>query len=117
MSHVNYSGICVGWGWTPHYTGMENNHIINNKVSDYARQLYDAGGIYTLSNQPNSSIRGNEISQPYPAPYATNDRGFCIYLDARTDGFTIENNVTEGRLIRRDEIGDNHPGPNIIFKQ
>lgn len=117
VSHVNYSGICVGWGWTPHYTGMENNHIINNKVSDYARQLYDAGGIYTLSNQPNSSIRGNEISQPYPAPYATNDRGFCIYLDARTDGFTIENNVTEGRLIRRDEIGDNHPGPNIIFKQ
>ena len=117
VSHVNYSGICVGWGWTPHYTGMENNHIINNKVSDYALQLYDAGGIYTLSNQPNSSIRGNEISQPYPAPYATNDRGFCIYLDARTDGFTIENNVTEGRLIRRDEIGDNHPGPNIIFKQ
>ena len=117
VSRVNYSGICVGWGWTPHYTGMENNHIINNKVSDYARQLYDAGGIYTLSNQPNSSIRGNEISQPYPAPYATNDRGFCIYLDARTDGFTIENNVTEGRLIRRDEIGDNHPGPNIIFKQ
>ncbi len=117
VSRVNYSGICVGWGWTPHYTGMENNHIINNKVSEYARQLYDAGGIYTLSNQPNSSIRGNEISQPYPAPYATNNRGFPIYLDARTDGFTIENNVTEGRLIRRDEIGDNHPGPNLIFKQ
>ena len=117
VSHVNYSGICVGWGWTSKYTGMENNHIINNRISDYARQLYDAGGIYTLSNQPYSSIKGNEISQPYPAPYATNDRGFCIYLDAHTDGFTIENNRTEGRLIRRDEIGDNHPGPNIIFKE
>ena len=131
ISHVNYSGICVGWGWTSKYTGMENNHIINNKISDYARQLYDAGGIYTLSSQPNSSIRGNEISQPHPAPYATNDRGFCIYLDAKTDGFTIDNNKTmvstnrpmestnrtEGRLIRRNEIGDNHPGPNIIFKQ
>lgn len=125
VSHVNYSGICIGWGWTPLNTGMENNHIINNKVSDYARQLYDAGGIYTLSNQPNSSIRDNEISQPYPAPYATNSRGFCIYLDARTDGFTIENNRTsvvggspsDTRLIRRDEIGDNHPGPNLIFKQ
>jgi len=117
VSHVNYSGICVGWGWTPLYTGMQNNHIINNKVSDYARQLYDAGGIYTLSNQPNSSIRDNIISQPYPAPYATNDRGFCIYLDARTDGFIIQNNVTEGRPLRRDEIGDNHPGPNITFKQ
>ena len=117
VSRVNYSGICVGWGWTPYYTGMEHNRIFHNKVSDYARQLYDAGGIYTLSNQPHSSITDNDISQPYPAPYATNDRGFRIYLDARTDGYTIENNTTEGRLIRRDEIGDNHPGPNIIFKQ
>ena len=122
---TSYSGICVGWGWTPHDTGMRHNHIVNNRVSDYARQLYDAGGIYTLSNQPFSTISGNDISQPYPAPYATNDRGFRIYLDARTDGFTIENNktpvaggaATPLRLIRRDEIGDNHPGPNLIFKQ
>ena len=116
ISHVNYSGICVGWGWTPYYTGMEHNRIYGNKVSDYARQLYDAGGIYTLSNQPYSTINDNNISQPYPAPYATNDRGFCIYLDARTDGFTVENNKTEGRLIRREEIGDNHPGANLKVK-
>ena len=113
----NYSGICVGWGWTPLYTGMQNNRITNNTVSDYARQLYDAGGIYTLSNQPGSEIRDNVISAPSPAPYATNDRAFRIYLDARTDGFTIEGNRTAvNRLIRRDEIGDNHPGPNLIFK-
>ena len=117
VSRVNYSGICVGWGWTPHDTGMENNRIVGNKVIYYARQLYDAGGIYTLSNQPGSSICNNDISQPFPAPYATNDRGFAIYLDARTDGFTISGNITDGRPIRRDEIGDNHPGPNIIFKQ
>ena len=120
---LSYSGICVGWGWTPLNTGMEHNCIEGNNVSNYARQLYDAGGIYTLSNQPGSVISGNKISAPYPAPYATNYRGFCIYLDARTDGFTIENNRVVGssekdtRLIRRDEIGDNHPGPNIIFKQ
>lgn len=123
VAHTNYSGICIGWGWTPLDTGMKNNRIIGNKVSDYACQLYDAGGIYTLSNQPNSFICDNEISQPAKAPYATNYRGFCIYLDARTDGFTIDNNKTAvsadrpDRLIRRDEIGDNHPGPNIIFKQ
>ena len=117
VTRVNYSGICIGWGWTPLDTGMENNHIVGNKVSHYARQLYDAGGIYTLSNQPNSSIKDNKISLPSPAPYATNDRGFCIYLDARTDGFTIENNTTEGRLIRREEIGDNHPGSNLNFNQ
>ena len=117
VNFLSYSGICIGWGWTPHDTGMRNNRITDNTIKNFARQLYDAGGIYTLSNQPNSIISDNKISQPHPAPYATNDRGFCIYLDARTDGFTIENNTTEGRLIRRDEIGDNHPGPNIIFKQ
>ena len=126
-----YSGICVGWGWTPHDTGMEQNIIENNQVSCYATCLYDAGGIYTLSNQPGSVIRDNIISQPFPAPYATNDRAFCIYLDARTDGFTVFNNKTvdsdtlphrrmsiynEGlRPIRRDEIGDNQPGPNLIL--
>ena len=127
---LSYSGICVGWGWTPLNTGMEHNCIEGNNVSNYARQLYDAGGIYTLSNQPGSVISGNTISAPYPAPYATNDRGFRIYLDARTDGFTIESNytgdiapgiagrpLTNQRPIRRDEIGDNHPGPNLIFKQ
>ena len=130
VNRVSYSGICVGWGWTPHDTGMQNNRIVGNRVSHYARQLYDAGGIYTLSNQPGSVISGNIISDPYPAPYATNDRGFRIYLDARTDGFTIESNKTydavgtkhgkiptDLRPIRRDEIGDNHPGPNLIFKQ
>lgn len=125
VSHLNYSGICVGWGWTPHDTGMHRNIIAENRVSDYARQLYDAGGIYTLSNQPRSIIHRNEISTPAVAPYATNDRAFCIYLDARTDGFTLSGNtivevsdsIADMRPIRRDEIGDNHPGPNIIFKQ
>jgi hypothetical protein len=123
VSHVNYSGICIGWGWTPHDTGMAGNVIEGNMVSDYARQLYDAGGIYTLSNQPGSFIRDNIISQPFPAPYATNDRAFPIYLDARTDGFTISGNrVVSGsaasntRPLRRDEIGDNHPGPHLIFQ-
>ena len=127
-----YSGICVGWGWTPHDTGMGQNVIEGNRVSHYATCLYDAGGIYTLSNQPGSVIRDNIISQPSPAPYATNDRAFCIYLDARTDGYTVINNKTidsdalppglgsiddqQLRLIRRDEIGDNHPGASLVFQ-
>ena len=115
VCHVNYSGICVGWGWTPLYTGMERNHIIGNKVNDYARQLYDTGGIYTLSNQPSSSIQDNEIGNPCPAPYATNDRAFHIYLDAETDGFVIKNNHCDGVTIGREQIGFNHPGKNMTI--
>ena len=116
VSHVNYSGICVGWGWTPLYTGMERNRIIGNRVSDYARQLYDTGGIYTLSNQPGSVISNNVISSPCVAPYATNDRAFHIYLDAETDGYTIEGNRCDGQPIGREQMGFNHPGSNIIIR-
>ncbi len=121
VTNCPYSGICVGWGWTPHDTGMKHNVIQGNKVSYYARQLYDAGGIYTLSNQPDSEIRDNLIAKPSVAPYATNDRAFPIYLDARTDGFTIINNKIDDspdakpRPVRRNEIGDNHPGPSLVF--
>lgn len=123
VEKTNYSGICVGWGWTSHDTGMRNNRIINNIVRSYAQQLYDAGGIYTLSNQPGSEISGNSISIPKSAPYATNRRAFFIYLDAKTDGFTLRDNITgmskdsNGRRIRRDEIGDNQPGANLKFEK
>ena len=114
IDHVNYSGICVGWGWTAKETGMERNRIYNNNVKNYALQLYDAGGIYTLSNQPGSVIRDNIISKPGPAPYATNDRAFRIYLDARTDGYTLSGNTDEAlQPVNADDIGYNQPGPNV----
>lgn len=111
VSHVNYSGICVGWGWTALESGMRNNVIQYNNVHDYAMQLYDAGGIYTLSNQPGSVISGNRITAPCEAPYATNRRAFCIYFDEATDGFTVEDNDVENH-----EFGYNRPGPDLIVK-
>ncbi len=112
VCRVNYSGIAVGWGWTKHDTGMHRNRIVGNTISDYARQLYDAGGIYTLSNQPHSLIEQNIIYAPAKAPYATNERGFCIYLDAATDGYTIRNNWCE----IPDSFGFNNPGPAVRFE-
>ena len=112
LDKMNYSGIAVGWGWTKHDTGMRNNRIVGNTVQNYARQLYDTGGIYTLSNQPDSYIENNLIYKPYPAPYATNERGFCIYLDAATDGYTIRNNWCE----IDHSFGFNNPGPAVRFE-
>lgn len=112
ISNVNYSGICVGWGWTAKESGMHDNRITGNYIHDYARQLYDVGGIYTLSNQPGSVISGNRISLPADAPYATNDRAFCIYFDEATDGFTVENNECPKPLF-----GYNRPGPHMNVKE
>lgn len=111
VSHVNYSGICVGWGWTTDDCGMRNNKIVRNRVHDFVRQLYDAGGIYTLSNQPNSEIAYNRIDSLGAAPYATNDRGFYIYLDEATDGYSIHDN-----WCPTEKFGDNKPGPKVTWK-
>ena len=108
VCRVNYSGICVGWGWTSHENGMRNNRITGNYVHDFARQLYDAGGIYTLSNQPGSEIADNIIDDLGRAPYATNDRGFYIYLDEATDGYTIRDN-----RCPEERFGTNKPGPAV----
>lgn len=111
VSKVNYCGICVGWGWTPEDTGMRNNKIIGNNVSDYARILYDAGGIYTMSNQPNSIITGNTVSAPHLSPYATNFRAFPIYFDACTDGYSVYSNRLQTNATLKEKYGYNNPGP------
>ena len=74
----------MGWGWTLQESGMSGNRIEANYVHHFARRLYDAGGLYTLSNQPGSVMRNNRIEHLIDAPYATNDRAFYIYFDEAT---------------------------------
>ena len=111
VCHLNYSGICVGWGWTSLESGMKNNRIEANYVHHFARRLYDAGGLYTLSNQPGSVMRNNRIEHLEEAPYATNDRAFYIYLDEATDGYTIENN-----WCPTERFDSNRPGNRNVWK-
>lgn len=113
LHQMNYSGICVGWGWTPRESGMHHNRILNNRVHDFARQLYDVGGIYTLSNQPHSVMSGNRIWDLHEAPYATNDRAFYIYFDEATDGYTVSDNW----MPDKKRIGFNQPGKNLVIKE
>ena len=111
VCHLNYSGICVGWGWPSLESGMCNNRIEANYVHHFARRLYDAGGLYTLSNQPGSVMRNNRIEHLIEAPYATNDRAFYIYLDEATDGYTMENNWCPA-----ERFDSNRPGKKNVWK-
>ena len=57
---------------------------------------------------PGSTIEDNIIDEIYPPKYATNLRGFYIYLDEATDGVTIRNN-----WCPEERFGDNRPGPDV----
>ena len=111
VCHLNYSGICVGWGWTSLESGMKNNRIEANYVHHFARRMYDDGGIYTLTNQPGSVMRNNLSEHLEEAPYASNDRAFYIYLDEATDGYTIENN-----WCPTERFDSNRPGNRNVWK-
>jgi hypothetical protein len=107
VSYLNYSGICIGWGWTRTTSCMKNNRIHANHIHHFARQMYDVGGIYTLSAQPNTDISNNSIHHLEKAPYAhIPDHYQYIYLDEGSSYIRVINNWTE-----KDKFFSNSPGP------
>ena len=106
VSDVSYSGICVGWGWTKAINAMQNNHVYANKVHHYAKEMYDVGGLYTLSAMPGSVIEDNYIDSIYKAPYAHDpDHWFYYYLDEGSSYITIKNNWSPSDKVMRNSNG------------
>lgn len=104
---VNYSGISLGWGWTRTINCMRNNLIHGNLIHHFAKQMYDVGGIYTLSAQPNTEISGNCIHHLEKAPYAHDPKHYqYIYFDEGSSYIRAINNWTEA-----DKFFSNTPGP------
>lgn len=107
VSNINYSGISMGWGWTKTINCMHNNLIHANLIHHFARQMYDVGGIYTLSAQPNTEISENSIHHLEKAPYAHDPNHYqYIYFDEGSSFIRAVNNWTEA-----DKFFSNTPGP------
>lgn len=107
LSHLNYSGICIGWGWTKTVTCMKNNKVHANYIHHFAKNMYDVGGIYILSAQPNTEISENRIEHLEKAPYAhIPDHYQYIYLDEGSSYIRVKDNWTE-----KDKFFSNSPGP------
>jgi hypothetical protein len=83
-----YSGISVGWGWTTLENAMRDNKILFNRIHDYMTRMGDGGGIYVLSNQTPSEIRGNYVFDLRRSP--DGDPSSMIYLDEGSSGFLRE---------------------------
>jgi hypothetical protein len=93
VSYVNYTGISVGFGWTPAVNAMSNNRINYNDVHNVANVLADGGAIYTLSNQnPASQMEFNYLHDFKTSTWADYD-DHTIYLDQDSSGYTVSNNV------------------------
>ena len=115
ISNAPYSGISVGYGWSDKDSAMKNNRILYNEIHSTSQMLCDAGGIYTLSKQPDSEIIGNyihDINLPDGADYATSG----IYMDEQTAGFTVTNNVINNAWgVGRNNNGENDYRENKIY--
>lgn len=100
VSHMNYAGICVGWGWTKEINCSKNNLVHANYIHHFARMMNDIGGVYTLSAQPNSLISENRIESLLKAPYAhLPEHVQYIYFDEGTSYMRAENNWVEKSIF------------------
>ena len=102
LAHLPYTAISMGWGWgqysmcpartgsLPGCTAAGDNVIESNAVltTDICQVNGDGGAIYTLGQQPNSSIRRNCLAGAH--------RGYeecmAIYNDDGSFGITSEAN-------------------------
>jgi hypothetical protein len=112
INEISYTGISVGWGWTPTVNVMVNNKITANKIHHYAKHMNDVAGIYTLSAQPGSVIEANYIDSIYTAPYAhLPEHWFYLYTDEGSAYFTVKNN-----WCPKEKFLQNANGPNNLWE-
>ena len=106
VNNVSYSGITMGWGWSPAPNIMKNNLIYRNRIHHYGKHNYDCSGIYTLSAQPGSLIMENYIDSIYKAPYAhLPSHWFYIYTDEGSSGFKVNRNYTPSEKYLQNATG------------
>lgn len=112
LSELSYSGISLGWGWTPTVNSMKNNLVEYNRITRYGKYMYDVAGIYTLSAQPGTKIQYNSIDSIYRSPYAhIPDHWFYLYTDEGSAYMQVSNNwFPENKILK------NANGPGVIWE-
>jgi len=88
-----YTGISVGWGWTLNETELKNNEIRYNIVDSPLSLLSDGGAIYTLSNQPGTSIHHNLLKNIRQSSLAKEYFVTGIYLDQGSNNIKVYENI------------------------
>ncbi|MBK6285099.1 MAG: right-handed parallel beta-helix repeat-containing protein [Draconibacterium sp.] len=91
ISDLPYSGISIGWMWSPVPTPCRANVIDGNHIHDIMQILSDGGGIYMLGLQPGSKITNNQIHDVKVNAGRAESNG--MFLDEGTTDVLVENNL------------------------
>lgn len=91
IRELPYSGISVGWLWTPEPSPCRENTIHANHIHHILNILSDGGGIYSLGLQPGSRITYNLIHDVKVNAGRAESNG--MFLDEGTKELLVENNI------------------------
>ena len=86
-----YSGISIGWMWSPEPTPCRENIIDGNHIHHIMQILSDGGGIYMLGLQPGSKILNNRIHDVKINAGRAESNG--MFLDEGTTDVIVANNL------------------------
>jgi len=89
--NLPYTGISVGWMWSPVPTPCRKNTIEGNHIHNIMNILSDGGGIYMLGLQPGSKILNNHIHDVKINAGRAESNG--MFLDEGITDVTVENNL------------------------
>jgi hypothetical protein len=89
--NLPYTGVSVGWMWSPAPTPCRQNIIDGNHIHHIMNILSDGGGIYMLGLQPGSKILNNRIHDVQINAGRAESNG--MFLDEGTTDVLVENNL------------------------
>ena len=91
IANLPYSGISIGWEWSPAKTPCRNNVIDGNHIHHIMNVLSDGGGIYMLGLQPGSKLINNHIHDVTINAGRAESNG--MFLDEGTTDVVVANNL------------------------
>jgi len=86
-----YTGISVGWMWSPQPTPCRENTIEGNHIHHIMQTLSDGGGIYMLGLQPGSKLVRNHIHDVQINAGRAESNG--MFLDEGTTDVVVAENL------------------------
>lgn len=91
IRRLPYTGVSVGWMWSPTPTPCRGNRVERNHIHHVMQVLSDGGGIYTLGRQPGGVLAGNVIHDVPLNLGRAESNG--MFLDEGTTELTIRDNL------------------------